>query len=423
MSPEVIVLGAGVAGSVVARRLKASGLRVALVGSAPRPGWEGVSARSRVLLLEEGLDSSAGLIAGPFERRGTWAGRSVDGQEWLVERSALASALRARALGAGVHGHEGSAIGVAQSQGGWRVALSGGESLHAPLLIDARGRRGAQRRGPLLLAVGQRYRCRPVKAPQTRIEVAGDAWCWWAAVGATLWVQVIAAPRRHHPSTWVAAAAREIPALARLLRGARADGKPCARAAHARLGIASSRSGLWRVGDAAAALDPLSGQGIYQALRSARLTFTAIRSVCDGGDEALAQRFVGERHEETFERGVRVAAEFYRANAAHGEFWAQTATAYEKLLRAPMSDRRGHRIERRAVLSEGRIVERDVLVSAEHPRGVWHVSGVPVADLMRHFGTTAGATVQSASLSLARPPEAVASAMHWLQQSGIQPGG
>jgi 2-polyprenyl-6-methoxyphenol hydroxylase-like FAD-dependent oxidoreductase len=125
------------------------------------------------------------------------------------------------------------------------------------------------------------------------------------------------------------------------------------------------------VGDAAVALDPLSGQGIYQALKSAKLVATAILSVLNGGNAALAERFVIERHEEDFLRGVRVAAEFYGQNAAHGEFWAQTAKAYE-VLSVPLGRPHvaGRRIERRPTLIDGRIVEREVIVSGAHPRGV-----------------------------------------------------
>jgi len=76
MRPEVLVLGAGPAGSVLARRLACSGVRVALLGAAQRPGLEGVSDRSRALLAEENIESGASLLQGPFIRRGRWAGDS-----------------------------------------------------------------------------------------------------------------------------------------------------------------------------------------------------------------------------------------------------------------------------------------------------------------------------------------------------------
>ena len=432
MRPEVLVLGAGPAGSVVAQRLASSGIRVALLGAAQRPGLEGVSDRSRALLAEENIESESGasLLQGPFIRRGRWGGRPVEGREWLVERASLAEALRESAVSAGVEARPIAVTEVTREAGAWRVSTRSGETLRAPMLVEARGRRGPARRGPLLLAVSQCYRRRRGVAGETRIESADFGWCWWVERDVDLWVQVVARPGRHRPSGWAAAAAHQIPGLARALNGATPVGEPSACAAHARYGLdrrgdvtADPTLRPWRVGDAAVALDPLSGQGIYQALKSARLVATAILSVLNGGDAALAERFVIERHEEDFERGVRVAAEFYRQNAAQGEFWVQTAKAYETLgrpqRRPGASDRR---IERRPTLIDGRIVERNVIVSGAHPRGVLQVAGVPLAELVRHLEVNAGATPKSVSRCLGRPDRAVAAAMHWLDQEN-HPGG
>lgn len=337
MTHEVIVLGAGPAGSAVARRLAASGIRVALVGMTPRAGWEGVSDRSRMLLAEEGIEHGGDLMTGPLVRRGRWADRLVEGREWLVERARLASSLRERAVSAGAEVRAATVTSVARASDEWRVVTRDGGLLTAPVLIEARGRRGPARRGPLLLAVGQAFRLHRRGVIGTRIEPADFGWCWWAERDDELWLQVVAQPGRSRPDGWVAAAAGQIRDLSRALSGATPQGEPSACAAHARFGLERRNGGAkpwhrpWRVGDAAVALDPLSGQGIYQALKSAKLVATAILSVFNGGNAALAERFVIERHEQDFLRGVRVAAEFYGQNAAYGDFWAHTAKAYEIL--------------------------------------------------------------------------------------------
>jgi flavin-dependent dehydrogenase len=429
MTHEVIVLGAGPAGSAVARRLAASGICVALIGMTQRAGWEGVSDRSRLLLAEEGVEHGRDLLTGPLVRRGRWADRLVEGREWLVERARLASLLRDRAVSAGAEVRVAAVTGVARTSDEWRVVTRGGDLLTAPVLIEARGRRGRARRGPLLLAIGQAFRRHPRGVVGTRIEPADFGWCWWVERDDELWVQIVARPGRSRPDGWVAAAARQIPGLSQALNGATPTGEPSACAAHARFGL-DRRSGAqepalrpWRVGDAAVALDPLSGQGIYQALKSAKLVATAILSVLNGGDAALAERFVIERHEEDFLRGVRVATEFYGQNAAHGEFWAQTTKAYEVLsVRHGRPRVAGQRIERRPTLIDGRIVEREVIVSRAHPRGVLQVAGVPLAELVRHLELNAGATPASVSRCLGRPDRAVAAAMHWLDQAGPTQG-
>jgi hypothetical protein len=243
--------------------------------------------------------------------------------------------------------------------------LRSGEVLVAPMVVDARGRRarsswaqssrlparsarrieslntellrgGPRRSGPVLLAIGQRFNRGGAGASGTGIGVTDAGWCWWAERGDALWVQIIGKPGCLHPTAWVAAAAAQIPALARVLEAACPEGAPVARAAQAQLGgvcgSADLEATFWLAGDAAMALDPLSGQGVYEAVRGARLVATVIQSVRAGADARVAQRFVAERREEAWLRGVSVAAGFYRENGDRGRFWSETAAAYEALL-------------------------------------------------------------------------------------------
>jgi flavin-dependent dehydrogenase len=415
---DLIVLGSGIAGSTVAIRLGAAGRRVALVGGESRQGWEGLSARSRALLLGEGVTLEA-LSAAAAPRRGRWAERTVEGQEWIVERSHLAAVLRANAVSAGAQRFGSWAHAIHPWEEGWRVHLRDGRTLAAPWLIDARGRRGAERRGPLLLAVSQAFH-RSHETHETHIEAFDSGWCWWAQHGRRLWVQVTRRPRQGHPGEWLAQAAAQLPALAEALGDAQPDGELKAYPAHARLRLGLPHSRLWRVGDAALAIDPLSGQGVHEALRGAQLVATALVSVFAGGDAALAHRFVTERQAQAFEQAVRTAAGFYRENQHRGHFWRDTAVAYEELLSPARLDAVAQ-VESRPVLIEGRIELREVLVTAQHPRGVWHVDGVPLAPLLRHLNRTTQATVDSAARFLDRSPREVASAIRWLQQCDAAP--
>jgi 2-polyprenyl-6-methoxyphenol hydroxylase-like FAD-dependent oxidoreductase len=378
-------------------------------------------------LAEEGLDGQD-LLTGPVSRGGVWADRAVEGTEWLVERRKLAAALCANARSAGADCRADVAVDAGRMEGGWRVRLRSGGTLAAPLMIEARGRRGAERRGPLLLAFGQQFRqagaagegATARDAAGTQIHVADFGWCWWAVRGRTLWIQVVGRPRARHPAAWLAAARAQVPALAHVLARAVPDGAPTARPAHARLGPAGADPTLWRVGDAALALDPLSGQGVYEAVRGARLVATALRSVLDGGDAGLAQRFVTARQQEAWAGGVRIAAGFYGENRDRGVFWADTAAAYERLLPDPAPVSPG--VQRRPVLHHGRILEREVIVTAEHPRGVWHVDGVPLVSLKGYLDSDSRATAASAAAALGRPEASVAAAIHWLHKTGVVRG-
>jgi len=445
VSHDVLVIGAGPAGSVVAARLAAAGARVALVGAAARAGWEGLSSRSVALLAEEGLELKSGIIDGPFPRSGQWGGgRPIEGTEWLVERRALAAALRARARAAGVDDRWDTVTSLEWEGGQWCGVLRAGSALAAAQVVDARGRRGPERHGPLLLAVGRQFRRRSGSAcgapadHGTRIHPIEHGWCWWAVRRDALWVQVVGEPRggppaigraalggpaMGPPAAWIASAAAQIPALAQTLDAGEPDGDLVARPAHARLGIrarlelVAGDAMRWRVGDAAHALDPLSGQGVYEALRGARLVATAVQSVMRGGDAPAAQRFVAERQEESWTSGVRTAGGFYGENAARGAFWSQTAAGYQRLL--PCAAPVAPHVERRPVLCGGRILEQDVIVTPQHPRGVWHLADVPLVSLKEYLESAECATVGGAAAAVDRPAAAVASAIHWLQQTGV----
>src|SRR6266851_5934986 len=156
MTHDLIVLGAGIAGSSVAKRLCAAGRRVALVGGESRRGWEGLSNRSRALLLSEGV---AADVLGPASAppRGGWGERNVEGQEWIVERWQLAASLRVIAATAGADLVRSWANAISPMGEGWQVHLRDGRTIAAPWLIDACGRRGAERRGPALLAVSRAF--------------------------------------------------------------------------------------------------------------------------------------------------------------------------------------------------------------------------------------------------------------------------
>jgi 2-polyprenyl-6-methoxyphenol hydroxylase-like FAD-dependent oxidoreductase len=162
-----------------------------------------------------------------------------------------------------------------------------------------------------------------------------------------------------------------------------------ARAAVARYSQPSRGQGFLRIGDAAVAMDPLSGNGIHEAIRSARVAVAAVNSYLLGTPWSVVARFVDERARELWRRSVTTAARFYRQQAdwaGPAGFWAAATTAYEQAARAamlPPEEGPGH-FEMRPVLDGERIDLRQVWVSAQWPRGVWKVDGRSVDQVLRH---------------------------------------
>ena len=124
-------------------------------------------------------------------------------------------------------------------------------------------------------------------------------------------------------------------------------------------------------------MDPLSGNGVHEAVRSARVAVAALNSYLRGAHWPVVAQFVDERAVELWRRCVTAAAGFYRLQAdySHSEFWVRTASAYEAAMRqAAVAEEGPGRFEMRPVLDGERIEIRQVWVSPEWPRGVWNVS-------------------------------------------------
>ena len=72
-----------------------------------------------------------------------------------------------------------------------------------------------------------------------------------------------------------------------------------------------------RIGDAALALDPLSGHGVFEALASATAAVPVVTTLLRRpADAALARAFYEERVERGFLRFARTARDFYRRRGA-----------------------------------------------------------------------------------------------------------
>jgi flavin-dependent dehydrogenase len=423
---DIAILGAGPAAVAMGCGLRRLGHDCVLIGSSRNTAMEGMSERTLSLLRQNGLAATVETLRSPSERVGTWAGSALLGDgEWVVGRAELDAALLIDALSNGVPVCNERALGYERLGPLWRVRTEVGE-LRCRVLADARGRRAQRsvRRGPELIAVCQRFQLRHAGEAFTRIEAAAQGWCWLAASRGIGWLQVTTSRREpslrlgleQHIGRFVAA----VPQLTATLSDAVRLGAPMARAATATLSADPTMAGVLRVGDAALALDPLSGQGVYEALRSAHIATAAAHTFLATGQWEPIEQFLAERTGELWQRRNATAARHYllQAQSTPSDFWSQSASHYRSLEPARGSDPRAARIEWRPVLNGMRIEVRRVVVTPRSPRGVWRVEEVDLPELM-DFLRAAGRDVELAARHLARPPEAVAQALQWLRAQGL----
>jgi flavin-dependent dehydrogenase len=382
---DVVVLGAGPAGVAAALETARLGYRTAIVTRPRSPTVEGLSARAFARLIDIGFERVARCASAPAARFAYWAGnRSVRGQESIVEREDFDMQLRAGLAGTPVRWIDAAVRRVRLESQVWQVETSSGV-LRGRAVLDARGRRARRcdQRGPLLVAWNALCQTDERSAPGSAVVALDDGWCWFARTGdGLLSLQFVGTAAEHAScqafAARIQAATRALPEFGLTSDRVSTLEATGARAAVARYSRPSRGPGYLRIGDAAVAMDPLSGNGIYEALRSARVCAAAINSYLRGAEWAVLARFVDEQARELWRRSVAAAGNFYRLQAAHtrSEFWTLAASAYEKAAReATVAERGPGRFEMRPVLDGQRIEVRRVWVSSDWPRGVWKVNG------------------------------------------------
>ncbi|MGY4818348.1 flavin-dependent monooxygenase QhpG [Pseudomonas chlororaphis subsp. piscium] len=401
----LLILGAGPAGAAVALGLRRLGYEVALVSEWRRfPALEGVSLRVLEALRGAGLGRAleAGLQAS--RRQVAWNGQS-HGQnvEYLLDRPRFDRGLREDLREAGVELIEGRVLEVQSSSSGHRLRIEGQAERFADFLVEARGRQapalskelGKGLRGPETLSLLNRWQGAP-GATASAVHSLEDGWAWMArqADGQCYWQLTVD----------VASAA--LPGKAQLLDYCRqrrqgsalareffADGPEHDLQLHARSSTAILCPQVcgdhWiRVGDAAMAVDPLSGNGIFQSLSSALQAPAVINTLLQRPERAaLAQRFHAQRVEQLFLRFARIGRDFYADEQRWAErpFWQARRQWPDTEPAHRVADFSALRIEHAPVLRDGLVDQAEVVITPDQPLGIWHVQGVELAPLLRRL--------------------------------------
>jgi flavin-dependent dehydrogenase len=422
---DILVAGGGPAGCVAAAGLARRGFKVVLLTRPRSPAVvEGLS--QRVVCALEGASLVRALAAlGPAVRReASWNGvTSGANREWVVERARFDRALLEDAGTAGVTVVQ-AAPGPLRREGGlWRAGEGGPR---ARLLVEARGRRapGPRRRGPAAVALIQSWSGLPAVA-RTALAPFADGWAWLAGDGsgsATIQVVLGDAGGRPDLRARLGGALAICPEARAWVEGGRPASRVVARHAGMSRAVSAIDAGRIRIGDAALALDPLAGHGVFEAVASATAAVAVVATILERpGDADLARTFHAERVEHAFLRFARTARDFYRLEERWPErpFWRARRDWPDDLPAHAAPGSAPPRIEARPVIEDGLVALRKVVVTADWPRGVFQVAGVPLVDLLDdwHKGTVTSS--EAAAQRFARTPAEAATALAWLGRRGL----
>jgi flavin-dependent dehydrogenase len=397
----IVILGAGPAGAAVALGLQRLGYAVTLVSEWRRfAALEGVSLRVLEALRGAGLHQALSEAALPSQRQVNWNGQQhAQNVEFLLDRPTFDRGLREDLRLAGVELVEGRVLSVQSAASGHRIEIDGRQALAADFLVEARGRQapalGKGPRGPETVSLLNRWQGAPGNTASA-VESLVDGWAWMArrADGQCYWQWTVDVASAGLPGKAqlldYCRQRRQDSAVARAFfgDGPEADLQLHARSSTAILSPQVCGDNAIRVGDAAMAVDPLSGNGIFQSLSSALQAPAVINTLlCKPERAALARRFHQQRVEQLFLRFARIGRDFYADEVRWSDqpFWQARRRWPDAEIAHAEADFNALRIERAPVLCDGFVDEADVVITADQPLGIWHVQGVELAPLVRRL--------------------------------------
>jgi len=426
--PRIVVLGAGPAGAATAIGLRRLGYAVTVVSEWRRfAAVEGVSQRVLEGLRNAGLGGALSQAAMPANRQVHWNGQHLQmNQEFLLDRQRFDRALRDDLLRAGVSVVEGRVREVVPGDG-HSVRLDDGQVLPADFLVEARGRQAPlaadRRRGPETVSLLNGWQSLPGK-PASAVESLEDGWAWMARLedGRCYWQVTLDAaglPGKAGLADYCAARRARSALVAELFDAqALLPAQVHARSSTAILAGECVGPDWIRVGDAAMAVDPLSGNGIFQSLSSALQAPVVINTLLRKPERAaLAQQFHQQRVEQLFLRFARIGRDFYTQEQgwAGQAFWGQRQGWPDAQPLHLAADWQAVRVERRPVLRDGLVDAAEVVVTADQPLGVWHLQGVELAPVVREIRS--GRPVEAVLSGLAVEQQVMV--RRWVLEQGL----
>lgn len=398
---DIVVLGTGPAGSAAARGLASLGYGVLCLGQVRSPETvEGVSERVVNALQHQGFNRALRVLSEPIPRQVLWNGAaSAANTECLVDRQRFDTALIEDLQQHGVTVAKDWVTSATNEGDTWQVTTQTGQRFSGRFLIEARGRRASSdapclRRGPETVALGLRW-----TIPPTDIRTAGvmafshsTGWGWVVQDGkGTAFTQLSMAAERA-----TVKASRDAEEFIRRVLSDLGAANPLPGSAHpteaahyrgstALLHDAIGTNNKLRIGDAAMAVDPLSGNGIFQSLSSAMAAPAVINTLLKRPqDSAMALEFYQHRCEHLFERFSRMGRDFYQQiDADHGsDFFEQRRNWPDQQPSHVQPDRVLGTAER-PVINDGFIETKTVVITADQPLGIWKVNGQDAVKLLQ----------------------------------------
>ena len=396
---KIIIIGAGIAGCTSAIGLKKLGFDVTIIyKNRPFISYEGFSEKTKEGLISQECIKASKLLDKQSLRNSNWANSSNQvNYEYVVCRKDLDEALLNDVKEKDIKIIEAKVVGtVNYNEEKAKVICKINENkfeLSADFIVDSRGRftpfKDEYICGPKNFSLLQELEISNIDENRTSIDSVKDGWVWQAYVGnkkgyiqfscdedfankVNNFDDLLEILNMQDRDFWS-------------LKNSKAVGKIVKRDSYCKIHKEIINTKMMLIGDSASSIDPLSGNGAFQAMSMSSIAPFVINTILnkEAYEQKVAMNFYKSRVEFIFDKFTKVGKEFYCLEKRYkSDFWDKRQNWPKD---KPISNQiKLPRIEKRAVVNNSFVNENEVVITKDNAMGVWCFGNIEVSNLAKY---------------------------------------
>ena len=395
---KIVVLGAGIAGTSTAIGLKKLGFDVTVIyKNRPFTAFEGFSQKTKEGLISQGCINASKLLVEQSLRNSNWATKSNRvNYEFVVNRSILDNVLLEDLKENQIKIIEAKVVGAIDSlEEKPKVTYKIDEEkydLIADFMVDARGRftpfKDEYICGPKSFSLLQELELENIKENKTSIDSVKDGWIWQAYVGNKRgYIQFSCDEEflnRVNSFEDMLKILQEQDIKLWSLNNYKVVGKLVKRDSFCKIHKEIINNKMILVGDSASSVDPLSGNGAFQAMSMSSIAPYVINTILNKSEveQKVAIDFYKSRVEFIFDKFTKIGKEFYLLEKRFDTiFWQKRQTWPQN---KDELENQIPRIEKKAVVKNGFVNQSEVIITKENPFGACYFGNIEIIDLAKY---------------------------------------
>lgn len=396
-SKNILILGAGIAGCTTAIGLKKLGFEVTLIyKKRVFDAYEGFSEKTKEGLFSLGCKNASKLLETKSKRNSNWAEQTnKTNYEYVVCRTSLDKALiddvnevKIKTIEAKVIGE----IDCTKDKPKISCKINNNKfELNADFIVDARGRftpfKDKYICGPKSFSILQELELKNIKANKTSIDSVCDGWIWQAYVGDKKGYIQFSCDEKLAKDINNFDDLKKILELQSIklwsLKNYKAVGNIVKRDSYSKIHKEIINDKMMLIGDSASSIDPLSGNGAFQAMSMSSIAPYVINTILnkDKKESNVAIDFYKKRVEYIFNKFTNLGKEFYCLEKRfNSEYWIKR----QNWPNVKLEDSNQARVENSGIIRNGYVESKEVVVTKSNPLGVHFFDDFEIIDLVKY---------------------------------------